>query len=113
MNIYCTVSKGLLFEKLNLYSLSTSLKTDGTDRCRLLCLEWMGNGVLLYSTGNGVQSLGLGKKKKQTKKHNGCVREAGAFCYTIEIKGTLQMKYILIKKTDGTLFFLFLLKTMH
>ena len=29
------------------------------DRCKLLHLEWISNGVLLYSTGNNVQSLGL------------------------------------------------------
>jgi len=28
-------------------------------RCKLLHLEWMSNGVLLYSTGNCVQSLGI------------------------------------------------------
>ena len=31
----------------------------GVDRCKLLDLEWISNGVLLYSTGNYVQSLGL------------------------------------------------------
>ena len=30
----------------------------GVGRCRLLHLEWMGDGVLLYSTGNCIQSLG-------------------------------------------------------
>ena len=30
----------------------------GVSRYRLLHLEWMGNGVLLYSTGNYIQSLG-------------------------------------------------------
>ena len=36
----------------------------GVGRCRLLCLEWMGYGVLLYSTGNSVQSLGLERDGK-------------------------------------------------
>ena len=28
-------------------------------RCKLLHLEWMGNKVLLYSTGNYIESLGI------------------------------------------------------
>ena len=31
----------------------------GVGRCKLLHLEWISNGVLLYSTGNYVYSLGL------------------------------------------------------
>ena len=31
----------------------------GVGRCKLLHLEWISNAVLLYSTGNHVQSLGL------------------------------------------------------
>ena len=31
----------------------------GVGRCRLLHLEQMGDGILLYSIGNCVQSLGL------------------------------------------------------
>ena len=31
----------------------------GVGRCNLLYLECISNGVLLYSTGNSVQSLGL------------------------------------------------------
>ena len=30
----------------------------GVNRCKLLPLEWISNGILLYSTGNYVQSLG-------------------------------------------------------
>ena len=46
----------------------------GVGRYRLLHLERMGDGALLYSTGNCVHSLGLehqkdGKKKKQQKKN--------------------------------------------
>ena len=29
----------------------------GVSRCKLLCLEWIGNEVLLHSTGNYIQSL--------------------------------------------------------
>ena len=31
----------------------------GVSRCRPLHLEWISNAVLLYSTGNSVQPLGL------------------------------------------------------
>ena len=42
----------------------------GGSRCKVLHLEWMGNEVLPYSTGNCVQSLGIeydgeGYKKKK------------------------------------------------
>ena len=30
----------------------------GVGRCKILHLEWISNGVLLYSTGNYAQSLG-------------------------------------------------------
>ena len=31
----------------------------GVGRCKLLHLEWIGNEVLLYSTGNYIQYLGI------------------------------------------------------
>ena len=31
----------------------------GVNRCKLLHLEYTGNDVLLYSTGNYIQSLGI------------------------------------------------------
>ena len=31
----------------------------GVGRCKLLHLEWISNEVLLYSTGNNIQSLGI------------------------------------------------------
>ena len=31
----------------------------GVRRCKPLPLEWISNEVLLYSTGNSIQSLGL------------------------------------------------------
>ena len=40
----------------------------GVGRCRLLHLEWMGDEVLLYSTGNGIQSLGENEREKKKKK---------------------------------------------
>ena len=52
-------------------------------RCKMLHLDQMGNGVMLYSTVNCVWSLGLGKKK------NGCVWVAGSLCCTAKIEETL------------------------
>ena len=34
-------------------------KEFGVSRCKLLHLEWISNEVLLYSTGDCVQSLGI------------------------------------------------------
>ena len=39
-------------------------------RCKLLYLKWTSNGVLLYSIGNCVQSLGL---EDNMKKNNVCI----------------------------------------
>ena len=36
----------------------------GVVRCRLLHLEWMGDGVLLYISGNCIQSLGKNMMEK-------------------------------------------------
>ena len=34
-------------------------KTEAKSRCKLLHLEWISNEVLLYSTGNYIQALGI------------------------------------------------------
>ena len=69
----------------------------GVSRCWLLHLEWMGDGVLLYSTGNCAQSLGLehNRKWKKNKKvlSNVCIWAVGSLYYTAEIEGTLQINY--------------------
>ena len=40
----------------------------GAGRCRLLHLEWMGDGVLLYNVGNCVQSLVLEHDEREYEK---------------------------------------------
>ena len=40
----------------------------GVSRCKLLYLEWIDNKVLLYSTGNYIQSLGIYHDGKEYKK---------------------------------------------
>ena len=37
----------------------------GVGRCKLLHLEWVNNKVLLYSTGNYIQSLGINHNGKE------------------------------------------------
>ena len=45
----------------------------GLGRCKLLHLEWISNGVLLYSTGNYVQSLGLSHDGRWYEKKIMCI----------------------------------------
>ena len=42
----------------------------GVSRCKLLCLEWISNEVLLYNTGNYVQSLGIKHDGRLYEKKN-------------------------------------------
>ena len=39
-------------------------------RCKVLHLEWINNGILLYSTGNYIQSLGLEHDGREYEKKN-------------------------------------------
>ena len=45
----------------------------GVGRCKLLHLEWICNEVLLYSTGNCIQSLGTEHDGREYEKKNVCV----------------------------------------
>ena len=60
----------------------------GVGRCKLLHLEWIGNEVLLYSTGNYIQSLGIEHDGREYEKNNVYISMSGSLCYTAEI-GTL------------------------
>ena len=42
----------------------------GVGRCKLLHLEWIRNEVLLYSTGNYIQSLGIKHDGRSYEKKN-------------------------------------------
>ena len=57
--------------------------------CRLLHLEWISNGVFLYSPGNCVQYLGLKHDRRQCKKKNVHICMTGSLCCTTGIEGTL------------------------
>ena len=43
----------------------------GVGRCELLHFEWISNEVLLCSTGNSIQSLGIEHDGRQYEKKNG------------------------------------------
>ena len=42
----------------------------GVGRCKLLHLEWINSKVLLYSTGNYIQSPGINNNRKEYFKKN-------------------------------------------
>ena len=73
----------------------------GVNRCKLLPLEWTGNGVLLYSTGNDIQSPGVYhdgkeylKKKKKKPVHFVC---PSLFAVQQEIDRTVKSTVIFKK----------------
>ena len=60
----------------------------GLSRCKLWHLEWICNGVLLNSTGNSIQSLGLDQDGRQYEKRNVYLRMTGSLCYIAEMVTT-------------------------
>ena len=54
----------------------------GVSRCKLLHLEWINSKVLLYSTGNYIQSPGIDNDGKEKRMYT-CKTESP--CYTAEI----------------------------
>ena len=63
----------------------------GVSSCKLLSMEWMDNGVLLYGTGNYGQYLGTNHNGKEYCKKNVyiniCITES--LCCAAEINTTL------------------------
>ena len=70
----------------------------GVSRCKLLHLEWKSNEVLLYSTGNYFQSLGIGHDGRLYKKENVCICLTRSLGCTAEIGITCKSTIILKKK---------------
>lgn len=62
----------------------------GVGRCKLLCLEWISNEVLLYNTGNSIQSLGIESDGRQYEKKNVYCVWLG--CYAVQQKLTQHCK---------------------
>ena len=49
----------------------------GVSRCKLLCIGWMNNKVLLYSTGNYIQPPGIKQNGKEYEKRMSlCITES-------------------------------------
>ena len=63
----------------------------GVGKCKLLHLhlERIGNGILLYSTGNYIQSLGVEHDGRWYEEKNVCIGMAMSLCDTAEIDPTL------------------------
>ena len=61
----------------------------GVDRCKLLHLEWISNEVLLYSTGDYIQFLGVKHDGRQYEEKKVCMCMTGSLCYTAEMDTTL------------------------
>ena len=72
----------------------------GVGRCKLLYLEWINIKVLLWRTGNYVQSLRVNYNGKECLKNNvyTCVTES--LCWIVEMD-TLKINQISIKKRLG------------
>ena len=56
----------------------------GDGRCKRLHSEWI-NKVLLYSTGNYIQSPGINHKEKNIKKEYIYICITESLCYTVEV----------------------------
>ena len=61
----------------------------GFNRCKILHLEWINNKILLYSTGNYIQSLGIQQEKDDIRKECIYICMTGSPCCTAEIGTTL------------------------
>ena len=72
----------------------------GITRCKLLHLEWIDNKVLLYSTGNYIQSPGINHNRKEYKKNVYiCITES-LYC-TAEISTTRSINSTSIRGFPG------------
>ena len=61
----------------------------GISRCKLLHLEWVRSEVLLYSTENHIQSLGVEHDGRWYEKKNVFICMTESLCCTAEIDVTL------------------------
>ena len=57
----------------------------GISRCKLLCIEWINNKVLLYSTGNYIQYPVINHNGKECGKECIYICITESLCYTAEI----------------------------
>ena len=57
----------------------------GVRRCKLFHLEWMSNEVLLYGTGNYIQSHVLEHDGRQDEEKNVYISVTGSLCCKAEM----------------------------
>ena len=70
----------------------------GVRRCQLWHLEWLSNEVLLYSTGNSIQPLGIEQDGREYEKKDVYIYGiTGSLCCAAEVSTTLRINYTLIK----------------
>ena len=55
----------------------------GVSRCKLVCMEWMGNKALLYSTMNYIQCPVMNHNGKEYKKSLFCKQKLTQHCKSI------------------------------
>jgi len=61
----------------------------GVNRCKLLPLEWISNEIVLYSTGNYIQSLVMEHDGRECEKKNVYICITGSLCHAAETDRTL------------------------
>ena len=61
----------------------------GASRCKLLYIGWINNKVLLYSTGNYIQCLGVNPNGKEYGKKYIYIKITESVCFRAEINTTL------------------------
>ena len=61
----------------------------GVNRCELLHLELISNGILLCITGNCIESLVMEHDRGSQEKNNVYIFVTGSLCCTVEIDKTL------------------------
>ena len=61
----------------------------GVRKCPVLHLEWISSEILLYSTGNYIQSLVMEHDGRQHEKKNAYICINGSLCCVVEIDRTL------------------------
>ena len=70
----------------------------GASGCKLLYFEWVNNNVLLYRTGNYIQSPGKDDDENNIKKECMCLCITESLCCTPEIGITLKLNSMLLNK---------------
>ena len=68
----------------------------GVSRCKLLCIDWINNKILLYSMGNSIQYPMINHNGKEYLKSE-CMFITESLCSTAEMNTALSINYTSIK----------------